>query len=918
MMPATSPGARLYQLLLRAYPRRRRAQFADGMRYAFAHELSRVRAQGPLRLAAFWTATIVTTLWFGLATRLDDARERARHEAHSAQPYGVRGESLMRDLFHVDWRDAWRSLRGTPLVTTVAVLSLALGIGANTALFSILNSLILKTLPVKDPQQLVLLQGGSWTNPIWEAIRARETDLAAGAFAWSDESFDLSQGGPTDVVNGLWASGRMFELLGVPAFLGRTLTPADDVRGGGRDGAIAVISYGFWQRRFGGAADVVGKTLAIARVPFTIVGVTGPDFFGPVVGRAYDVAIPLGLEPVVRGGESFLDGRSTWWLDIMARLEPEQTIEEATARLRAAQPHIREATLPPWRADMQAQYLNEPLTFVAAATGSSWLRRRYEEPLTAILIVVGLVLLIACANIANLLLARAVARRREMSVRLALGASRVRLARQLLAESIFLSAAGALVGLALAAWGSRLLVRQLASWNSTVFLDLSFDWRVLGFTLTVAAVTTILFGLVPALAVSSVAPNEALKEQGRGVSHDRRFGFRNALVVLQVALSLTLVVAAGLFARTFHTLTTRHTGLTGDPVLLVNANVRASTGSEQPQAQRRALYEQLRQAAASVPGVSVAATSFTTPLSNASWNTPVVTPASASLGERERMSWVNAVSPGWFEAYGIRLVRGRDFQDGDRFGGPPRAIVNRAFANRFFDGADPVGQRFTTEEAKGESAPFEIVGLVEDAVYRSLRAEMMPTMYIPIDQWDRPSGTVSMSVRLAGHAPPGVVGSIALALGRVDPQATLTIRSLSDQIAGTVTQERLVARMALFFGGLALLLAGLGLYGVTAYGVNRRRVEIGIRMALGADAGGVVRLVLRRVVVLVLAGVAIGAALSWWAAQFVATLLYGLQPRDPGTFAGAAAILAAIGLVAGWLPARRAARIDPTTVLREG
>jgi predicted permease len=906
MTPDTPILERLYRLLLHVYPARIRARFATGMVFAFRHELADARAAGAVALLVFLVTTLVTTTWFAVRARLQRSPQQV-HEPSTGAP-------KMRHALTFDWRDAWRSLRATPLVTTVAVLSLALGIGANTALFSILNSLILKTLPVRDPQQLVVIEGGSWTNPIWEEIRSRERDIADGAFAWSATSFDLSDGGPTDLVEGLWASGRMFDVLGVSPLLGRTLTSSDDVRGGGSAGAVAVISYGFWQRRFGGAADIVGRSISIERTPYTIVGVTEQGFFGPDVGRAFDVAIPIGTEPIIRGKNSALDGRTVWWLEIMLRLRPGQSLEQAAARLRDVQPQIREATVPPrWKAEDQAGYLKEPLRLAPAATGRSPLRNRYQQPLFAILVVVGAVLLIACANIANLLLARAVARRHELSIRLALGASRPRLARQLLAESTILAGTGAALGLVFAYWGSRILVRQLTTSTNNVFLDLSFDWRVLGFTMAVAITTALLFGLAPALGISGVAPNEAIKEQGRGVGSDPRLGIRNALVVIQVALSLTLVVAAGLFARTFLSLTTRDAGFDRDHVLIANIDTAASgPGGE---ARQRELVERLRQAAASHPGVTHAAASFTSPLARAGWNTPVVAPGLVLQG-RERMSWVNTVSPGWFETYGIRLIAGRDVSPADRLGAPKVAVVNRTFAKRFFQSDNPLGRQFSTDEPGGPSAPYEIVGIVEDAVYRSLRAEMMPTMYIPFDQWEDPGDGVTIGVRTAGAGPMTLTRGLTEAFGRVDPRAAITFRSLADQVAGTLVQERLVARLSVFFGVLALVLAALGLYGVTAYAVSRRRAEIGIRMALGAAPASVTRLVLWRVGWLVALGVVAGGAISWWASTYVATLLYGLQPRDPVTFAGAALLLALIGLIAGWLPARRAARIDPTTILR--
>jgi putative ABC transport system permease protein len=822
-----------------------------------------------------------------------------------------------------DFRDAFRALKATPVVTIVAVLSLALGIGANTAIFSILDSLILRALPVKEPQRLAVVGIGtsptaSWTNPLWEQIRGHQ-EIVDGALAWSSTRFNLAQGGQTNFVDGVWASGRYFDVLGVQAILGRTFTEADDRRGGGPDGPVTVISYGFWQRHFGGAAEAIGKSLTVERVAFTVIGVAPPEFFGTDVGRTFDVAIPLGTEPLIRGKESQLDRRSSWWLTAMVRLKPGQSIDAATTALRGVQPQIREATIPPdYREEDKKTYLSEAFTLSPAATGSSFLRRRYQQPLTAIMVVVALVLLIACANIANLLLARATARRHEMSVRLALGATRLRLSRQLLSESLLLSGAGAVGGLLFAMWGSRLLVRQLSTATTNVFLTLSLDWRILGFTALVAIATAVLFGTAPALRATRVEPNDALKQQGRGVVGDGRLSLGNTLVVIQVALSLMLVVAAGLFMRTFSSLANLNLGFNGASVLVANANAQRL---QLDPPLRPVLFERLRQAAMLTPGVASAAVSAVTPVSGSTWQFSVDAVDGVPITEtgNARNAYVNLISPDWFATYGTRLLAGRDIATPDTADSPKVMVVNEAFARKFTKGQNPIGRRIWQRGFPGRPAvEREIVGYVQDAVYRSLREPVPATMYVPIPQQPEPPSGMSISVRSAAGSPAMLTKGLAQALTAIDGNIAITFRPLADQVNASLIQERIVAILSGFFGGLALLLAGLGLYGVTSYGVSRRRTEIGIRMALGAAPGRVISMVLSRVAVLVGLGVIVGGGLSLWASRYVTTLLYGLQPRDPATFVAAAVVLGAIGVFAGWMPARRAARIDPANVLRNG
>ena len=809
------------------------------------------------------------------------------------------------DSLWQDVRAALRGLRKSPGFAVVAIGTLALGIGANTALFSIFSSLILRPLPVRDPGSLALLTNGSWSYPIWEEIKARETELFDGAFAWSGQSFDLSPSGQSDPVDGAYVSGRLFDVLGVTAMRGRMITAPDD-GGAAPDGPVAVISHRLWRQRFAGASDVVGRQLTVQRVPFTIVGVMPPGFFGPDVGRMTDVMLPFAAEPLIRGSESRLAGKSSWWLQIMVRLEPGQRLEQANAALRASQ------------AQILATGTNNPieaLTLAPAATGNSSLRRRFETPLFAMVVAVGLVLLVACANIASLLLARALARRRELSVRVALGASRWRIARLLFIESLIVAVTGAAFGLVFAKWSSGLLVRQLSTWQNTVSLDLALDWRVLTFTAAVACLSAIVAGVAPVLGLKSVAPGEALSAAGRGIAGDHRFAVRGALVVAQIAVSLVLVVAAGLFLRTFASLYQLPLGFVPEPLLVAELNLQASGG---PPEERGARVQRLRDAAVAVPGVRSASVSAIRLLTGGGWSSGMVGIGDGPISRIRPSLWLDATTPGWFQTMGMSLRTGRDFEAGDRVGSRPVVIVNEAFVRRLLEGEQPIGQRVRLGP-KGDTS-YEIVGVVGDAVYATPRDGMVATMYFPVAQrapatfWP----TVLLTINAARAQRAAVERDVAAALTQTDPTVAFTFGTFDQLVEATVTQERLIAMLSAFFGGLALLLAAVGLYGVVAYAVRTRQTEIGLRMALGAAPSSIVRLVFQRVGVLIAAGLALGLAGSLWAMRFVEALLFHLEARDPVTFAGAAAVLVAVGILAAWIPARRAARLDPATVLREG
>jgi putative ABC transport system permease protein len=819
-----------------------------------------------------------------------------------------------REVWSVAWIEhAWqdlalavRGLRQSKTFTLVAVGTLALGIGANTALFSIFNSLLLRQLPVRDPASLVLLDRGSWTYPIWQAVEAQTASVFEGVFAYANTQLDLSVSGQRQPVDAAFASGGLFGVLGVEAIRGRLLQPADDRPDA--NARVAVISHRFWQQRHAGADNAIGATLTLDRQPFTVVGVMPPSFAGPDVGRVEDVIIPFAAEPILRGVDSGLEGRTTWWLEIMGRLKPGVSLEQANAALVTLQPGIRAASAP---ADAES-FLEEPLTLVSAATGRSPLRRRFETPLRAMQATVAAVLLIACASLANLMLARALSRRRELSVRLALGASRWRVTRLLAMETAVIVAAGAGLGVLFARWSSALLVQQLATWRGSVFLDLSLDWRVVGFTAGLAAVTAVIAGIVPALSVRGVAPGDAIKESSRSVTGDRRLGVRGALVVVQIALSLVLVVGAGLFLRTFAALSGTQLGFAAGGLTVANVDLPANVAEP---AARRDLLDRLDAAIAAAPGIRAAGLSVIAPITGSGWNDQIG--ADEGPETAARRTYINAVTPRWFETMGIRRRSGRDFDRSDRIGAPDVTIVNETFARKFLAGRPPIGQRITAGGPR-DRKEYEVVGVVSDAVYRSLREGVVPTMYLPLAAQESPFPRITLTLSTSTATRSTVDRLLAETLRDVDPGLTFSIRNFDQFIRGGLIQERLVAMLSGFFGGLALLIAAIGLYGVVAHAVDVRRTELGVRIALGADRLGILVLVFRRVAVLLALGLAAGLGLSLWASRFVGALLFRLEPRDLTTFTGALAVLIAASALAAWLPARRASRIDPAQVLREG
>jgi predicted permease len=826
-----------------------------------------------------------------------------------------------------DLRFGARMLLKNKSFTAVAVLSLALGIGANTAIFQLLDAVRLRTLPVKAPQELAEIRIADMTgargnfnsphptvtNPIWEQIRDRQQAFS-GVFAWGADGFNLSQGGEVRPARALWVSGDFFNVLGVRPDLGRFFTAADDQRGCGAPGVV--ISHRFWEREYGGDAKVIGRKLTLDDRSLEIIGVAPASFFGLEVGRSFDVALPICAEAVLRGDNNRLDSGTNWWLTVMGRLKPGWSLEQATAHLQTISPSLFETTLPANYPPVSVNnYLGFKLSAVTAGTGVSMLRRDYELSLWLLLAIAGLVLLVACANLANLLLARASAREREIAVRQALGARRGRLVRQLLVESLLLAVVGAGLGAALAQTLSHLLVSFLSSSNETVFLDLAPDWRVLGFAAALAVLTCVLSGLAPALRATRIEPGAVMKAGGRGLTAGRGrlhgFSLRRALVVAQVALSLVLVAGALLFSRSLNKLLTAPTGFRQEGVLIAQVGFRRlNVPTERRLSFRNELLDRIK----AIPGVEAATDTNLVPLSGStSGNAVWLDGADSQQRRNTSRSWVG---PDYFKTMGTRLLAGREFDERDTTSAPNVAIVNEAFARMLLNGANPVGRSFWIEKTPSDpETRYEIVGWVKDTKYGELREEFVPIIYLPTAQTPRQGAGGQFLIR-SSLPQAEIVAAVRRVLAETNPAIGVSFQGFKTMIEESVLRERLLATLSGFFGLLALLLACIGLYGILSYNVSSRTSEIGIRMALGARRRDVLWLVLREALLMVIIGLAVGLPMIWAVTRLASTLLFGLTPTDPVSLLLAALLMIAVAMMAGYLPARRATRVDPMVALR--
>jgi len=826
-----------------------------------------------------------------------------------------------------DFRFGIRMLLKNPAFTAVAVLSLALGIGANTAIFQLLNAVRLKTLPVRNAQELAqvglrasdlqltrgskgLLRYAPMTNPLWEQIRDRQLGFA-GMAAWGMAGFNLAQGGEVRPARGLWVSGDFFNVLGVQPELGRVFNQSDDQRGCTAPGVV--ISHGFWQSEFGGSSDVVGRKVTLSDRQLQVIGVTPPGFFGLEVGKSFDVALPICADAMFSGANQRLDSGTNWWLMVTGRLKPGWTIAQANSQVSTISAPLFQQTLPSnYPASSVNDYLNSKLEVVDGSSGYSILRDNYERPLWLLLAIAGLVLLITCANLANLLLARASTREREIAVRQAVGASRFRIVRQLLVETILLAAIGTSLGLVLAQALGTFLVASIGTTRDVVFLDVALDLKVLGFTAGVAVLTCIVFGLTPALRATRVSPGAAMKAAGRGLTAGReRFSLRRGLVVIQVALSLVLVASALLFSRSLNKLLKLDAGFNQENLLI--ARVGFNRLKIDP-ANRLAFRGQVLERIKATPGVKDVSEMDSIPLTGGGRGNAVWLEGRTSADKVDAS--FNRVGADYFKTLDIPLVSGRSFSTTDSRSSTNVAIINQTLAQMLRE-PNPVGKRFVVEATPGEGeTTYEIVGMARDAKFEDLRESALPVVYLASFQDAYPSSGRQFLIR-SNLPPTNLSASINQGLREFNPGLDVNLQVFRSMVEESLLRERLMAKLSGSFGVLALVLASIGLYGLLSYGVTSRSKEIGIRMALGAGTRNVLSLILHEAVLLVLIGVAVGVPVVLYVSRFAKSLLFDLSPTDPVSLVIAGLVLMSVALVAGYLPARRATKVDPLVALRD-
>jgi predicted permease len=890
----------------RFFRRGRRAQeFARELDSYLAHEVDDNLARGMNRDEAERTARVK----LGNRTLVRES-ERERDSLRWL-------ESLWRDL-----RYGARQLRLSPGFTTAALLSLALGIGANAAVFQLLDAVQMRSLPVSRPQDLMAVRFddntarlGSHTSftsdltfPLFRELRARQQGFD-DLFAWGTETFAIQDTAGTTPASGIWVTGNFFSSLGVRPQRGTLFGTAYDAQGCSPG---VVLSDAYWHTRFGGRDDVVGSTLKLFNTIFPVIGVTPASFSGLEVGKTFDIAIPTCV--ITDNPRSSINRRELFWIVGMGRVKPGWTPVRAAAQIRSISAAALTAAEPTgYDPKGLAEWHAATLSAFPAGQGISRLREQYERALWLLLALAGLVLVIACANLANLLMARATARSREMALRLALGATRGRLVRQLLAESLLLACAGTAIGIGLAHALSRTLVRFLSTAREPFALNLTLDWRMLLFTSGLAAATCVLFGLAPAVRASRGQAADAMKAGVRITAGARdRFSFQRLLIVSQVSLSLVLLMGAFVFVTSFRNLTTLDPGFRRDGLIFADIGL-ASLRPERPRI--RSLQQEVLDRIRAVPGITHVAMTSHIALQGMNWMLRMRVPGyEASAPDWSQYTWV---SPGYFQTMGIPLLRGRDFDDHDTDASRGVLVVNETFARKAFGTDDPIGKTVVSLAEPGfDQKTYAIVGLVGDTKYDDLRNAIPPIAYAP--ELQNPQWGARLRVVIRTTVPEGdAVAAVRAELTRMNPGIQVNFDVLHTLVDDRLVRERTLAWLAGFFGVLAALLTAIGLYGVISYVVERRRTEMGVRLALGSTRGQIVTLVLRQTMPLLVVGLIVGAAVALAAGRGAASLLFGLQPGDLRSLALAAAALGAISLVACLVPARRASRIHPMRALRE-
>ena len=846
----------------------------------------------------------------------------------------------MPNLF-TDFRQALRSLRKAPVFTTLAVTSIALGIGANTTMFTLLDQIVLRPLPVERPEELVQVQiegtfnGNTWGDgtelsyPMFEDFRDHN-GVFSGMFARFGWNMHLNTGQSTERVSGELVSGGYFGTLGVLPALGRVLTPDDDRAQGASP--VAVLSFDYWVSRFSADPRVVGRKITLNGQPFTIVGVAGEGFSGIDVGSATQVFVPMMMKPQLTPGWNMLDDRRGRFARVFARLRPGVTAEQAQLQLQPYFRSMRDQELKDKFFTTASEFSRQEfrrstLSVTSAARGHSGLQEYLRTPLWTLMAIVCGVLLIACANVAGLLVARGMARQREIAIRLAIGGSRVRVVQQLIVESMVLGLLGAIAGLLVASWGTTLLLAFFLDPEATVSVSASPDVRILAFNFGLALLTSAVFGLVPALQATRPALAATLKEQSGSVAGGGPLRLRKGLVVAQVAVSLLLLIGAGLFVRSLRNLLAQSPGF--QTTNLVTFAIDPSLNGYAPERTKH-LATTLIQRLSALPGVTGVSIAGVALLEGGSWNSYVTVEGYNAKAGEPVLAYNNTVMPGYFAAMRIPLLQGRDFRDADAHGsavegdalGPGGnnyfrvAIANKRFVDLYFGGRSPLGRHVGFGSNPGTKTPMEIVGVVGDSKYIGMRDAAEPQLFFPLLEDSSPRTLVTY-VRTAQPAT-ATFDLLRRTVRELDPNLPIfQLRTMEDKVKQSLITERMVAGLSSVLGSLATLLAVIGLYGVMAYSVTRRTREIGIRMALGARAARVAQLFLQESGRLVLVGFAVALPAVWWLGRYVRSQLYGVEPLDPLTVGLAVAGLAVVAFAGAVFPALRAARINPLSALRE-